>query len=122
MKNYIIKIEKQPLNNKNINLKLIPQFSLPGKRRCLGEALAKSNLFLFFAAFMHAFIVEPANPGQLPPLEGFDGITLSPQPYQVRLKERLIWGCEAPGLYKLLPDVLKKKYKAYLAIHIPVLF
>ncbi|XP_055631206.1 methyl farnesoate epoxidase-like [Toxorhynchites rutilus septentrionalis] len=62
-----------------------------GKRRCLGESLAKSNLFLFFASFMHAFIVEPAVDGQLPQLEGIDGITLSPKPYRVFLKERLIY-------------------------------
>ncbi|XP_058464516.1 methyl farnesoate epoxidase-like [Malaya genurostris] len=61
-----------------------------GKRRCLGESLAKSNLFLFFAAFMHAFIVEPAIEGKLPELEGIDGITLSPKPYHVKLRERLI--------------------------------
>ncbi|XP_065079380.1 methyl farnesoate epoxidase-like [Ochlerotatus camptorhynchus] len=61
-----------------------------GKRRCLGESLAKSSLFLFFTAFMHAFIVEPAEEGKLPELEGIDGITLSPCPYFVKLKERLI--------------------------------
>ncbi|XP_055531617.1 methyl farnesoate epoxidase-like [Wyeomyia smithii] len=61
-----------------------------GKRRCLGESLAKSNLFLFFAAFMHAFIIEPAGEGHLPELDGIDGITLSPKPYYVALKERLI--------------------------------
>ncbi|XP_053688047.1 methyl farnesoate epoxidase-like [Sabethes cyaneus] len=60
-----------------------------GKRRCLGESLARSNLFLFFAAFMHAFIIEPADEG-LPELEGIDGITLSPKPYYVALKERLM--------------------------------
>ncbi|XP_058835271.1 methyl farnesoate epoxidase-like [Topomyia yanbarensis] len=61
-----------------------------GKRRCLGESLAKSSLFLFFAAFMHAFIVESATEGQLPELNGIDGITLSPKPYYVKLRERLI--------------------------------
>ncbi|XP_021697821.1 methyl farnesoate epoxidase [Aedes aegypti] len=61
-----------------------------GKRRCLGESLAKSSLFLFFTAFMHAFLVEPAEPGKLPELDGIDGITLSPCPYFVQLKERLI--------------------------------
>ncbi|XP_062550244.1 methyl farnesoate epoxidase-like [Armigeres subalbatus] len=61
-----------------------------GKRRCLGESLAKSSMFLFFTAFMHAFVVEPAEEGKLPELGGIDGITLSPNSFYIKLKERLI--------------------------------
>lgn len=72
------------------NIQTLIFFYIAGKRRCLGESLAKSSLFLFFTAFMHAFIVEPAEEGKLPELDGIDGITLSPSPYYVKLKERLI--------------------------------
>ncbi|XP_055609285.1 methyl farnesoate epoxidase-like [Uranotaenia lowii] len=61
-----------------------------GKRRCLGESMAKWNLFIFFASFMHAFLIEPGQDGCLPDLEGVDGITLSPKPFFVKLKERLV--------------------------------
>jgi methyl farnesoate epoxidase / farnesoate epoxidase len=57
-----------------------------GKRRCLGENLAKSSLFLLFTSIMHEFDIEPI--GNLPNLKGRDGITLSPQPYKARLTKR----------------------------------
>jgi methyl farnesoate epoxidase/farnesoate epoxidase len=59
-----------------------------GKRRCMGEHLAKSSLFLFFASFMHSF--DMAHDGRLPDMEGVDGITLSPKPFSVILKDRLM--------------------------------
>ncbi|KAF4519623.1 hypothetical protein B566_EDAN003790, partial [Ephemera danica] len=53
-----------------------------GKRRCLGEALAKNNLFLFFAALLQNFKFL-TTPGEEPPtLIPFDGVTLSPQPFK----------------------------------------
>ncbi|XP_058066126.1 methyl farnesoate epoxidase-like [Anopheles bellator] len=59
-----------------------------GRRRCLGEALAKPAVFLFFSAIVHRFSIESADTA-LPPLEGMDGITLSPNPFRVRIKERV---------------------------------
>lgn len=55
-------------------------------RRCIGENLAKSSLFLFFSTFLHFFNVEPA--GELPDVVGRDGITLSPKPFKVKLTGR----------------------------------
>lgn len=58
-----------------------------GKRRCLGEKMARSTLFLFFAAFMHQFDMELEN-NELPTMKGIDGITIAPQPFKVRLINR----------------------------------
>jgi methyl farnesoate epoxidase/farnesoate epoxidase len=57
-----------------------------GKRRCIGENVAKSSLFLFFASTMHAFQVHCV--GELPSLMGIDGISLAPKPFKVLLRRR----------------------------------
>lgn len=66
---------------------MILNISFAGRRRCIGESMAKSNLFLFFAAFMHSFDMETED-GTPPPMKGLDGITLSPQPLRIMLKSR----------------------------------
>uniref|UniRef100_A0A182KGU1 C2H2-type domain-containing protein n=1 Tax=Anopheles christyi TaxID=43041 RepID=A0A182KGU1_9DIPT len=60
-----------------------------GRRRCLGEALAKPAVFLFFSAILHRFTIE-CEGKELPSLNPVDGITLSPEPYTLRLVER-VW-------------------------------
>lgn len=50
--------------------------------------MAKSNLFLFFSTFMHAFDMECPEGEPLPPMEGVDGITIAPKPVNIRLKSR----------------------------------
>merc|ERR1712127_847844 len=37
-----------------------------GKRQCLGESLAKAELFLFFSALLHKFTFEPEAEGAMP--------------------------------------------------------
>ena len=37
-----------------------------GKRQCLGETLARTELFLFFTALVHAYTFLPESPGELP--------------------------------------------------------
>ncbi|GAB0089839.1 Cytochrome P450 [Sergentomyia squamirostris] len=61
-----------------------------GKRRCMGENLAKSSLLVFFATFMYTFEMRLADDDstKLPDLEGLDGITLSPKPYRIVLSKR----------------------------------
>lgn len=59
-----------------------------GKRRCLGEALARSCLFTFFVGVLRRFDVQqPANAIK-PDLNLLPGITLSAKPYQVLFKRR----------------------------------
>ncbi|OXU31223.1 hypothetical protein TSAR_014757 [Trichomalopsis sarcophagae] len=62
-------------------------FSL-GKRRCLGESLARNSLFLFFTYVLQHFDMKLA-PGYEPPnLNGIDGFLISPTPYYLVLKPR----------------------------------
>ncbi|XP_005096749.2 vitamin D 25-hydroxylase [Aplysia californica] len=65
---------------------LIP-FSL-GRRVCLGEALAQMELILYLSTMFQRFEFLPADPSNLPPIKGVFGITMPPEPYQIRCVER----------------------------------
>lgn len=54
----------------------------------MGEHLAKSSLFLYFATFMHAFTLIVPNGVPLPNTLPNDGITLQPKPFKLQLKPR----------------------------------
>nr|CAH7744053.1 unnamed protein product [Callosobruchus chinensis] len=58
-----------------------------GKRRCLGETLGKANIFLFFTAVLHNFTIDRVDDDNLS-LEGFDGVTIAPKPFRVKLTPR----------------------------------
>ncbi|PSN47976.1 Methyl farnesoate epoxidase, partial [Blattella germanica] len=62
--------------------------SSAGKRRCLGETLAKSSLFIFFSTLLHNFTVSVPSGHPLPSMEGYDGVTLSPKPFYAKLVAR----------------------------------
>ncbi|KAL8612108.1 hypothetical protein ACOMHN_013987 [Nucella lapillus] len=62
-------------------------FSL-GRRMCLGEPLARAELFLFISAMIQQFNFLPPEDGSLPSLQGILGSTLSTQPFQVRAVPR----------------------------------
>ncbi|XP_073974032.1 probable cytochrome P450 303a1 [Rhodnius prolixus] len=59
----------------------VPDYYLPfgtGKHRCLGQALARTNIFLFMAVLLQNFDFK-IPPGQGPPdTKGVDGVTPSP--------------------------------------------
>jgi len=66
---------------------LIP-FSI-GKRQCLGETLAKTELFLFFVGLLQEFHIRPEVEGKLPSEEYTHGVTVLPKPFHLRLTSRL---------------------------------
>ncbi|CAH1180230.1 unnamed protein product [Phaedon cochleariae] len=76
------------LKNGKISL---PDGFLPfglGKHRCLGESLARANIFLFVATMMQKFTfsIVPEHP---PTTEWSDGVTPGPRPFKARAKPRL---------------------------------
>ncbi|KAI1713220.1 cytochrome p450 domain-containing protein [Ditylenchus destructor] len=65
---------------------LIP-FSV-GKRICIGESLARMELFLIIANTFHTFKVRPVDPLNPPSAEKIPGFTVAPKPYKVHLELR----------------------------------
>ncbi|XP_018308006.1 methyl farnesoate epoxidase isoform X2 [Mycetomoellerius zeteki] len=59
-----------------------------GKRRCLGEQLARSTLFLYFTYVVHYFDIKISAEYSKPNLNGYDGFTISPKPYYLKLTRR----------------------------------
>ena len=59
-----------------------------GRRQCLGEQLARMELFLYFATLLHRFQFQPPE-GVSRLSEGSRfGISLRPEPFKVRAKRR----------------------------------
>lgn len=59
-----------------------------GRRRCLGENLARACLFTFFVGIMQKYRIELPADGQVPSLQTLPGIVLSPQQYKVVFTKR----------------------------------
>ncbi len=66
---------------------LVMPFGL-GKRRCIGESLAKMSLYLYFSAVLSAFTLVPETEFSRLPTERVFGITVSPAPYKIRFIPR----------------------------------
>ncbi|KAG8035088.1 hypothetical protein G9C98_001578 [Cotesia typhae] len=59
-----------------------------GHRRCPGETVAKSEVFLLFAGIMKNFKLLPMCDNDLPDINPQPGLTISPKPYEVLLVKR----------------------------------
>lgn len=59
-----------------------------GKRACLGESLARMELFLIFATLMQKFTFSIPEGQPLPSLEPRFGIALTPEKYEVEIMSR----------------------------------
>ncbi|BFZ06894.1 hypothetical protein BsWGS_09933 [Bradybaena similaris] len=60
-----------------------------GRRACLGESLAKMELFLFLSNMFQRFKFLPANPDSIPPVAYRCAIVMTPHAYEVRMVERM---------------------------------
>ena len=63
-------------------------FLLTGKRVCLGEWLARAEIFLFLFSMLQRFKCVPLSPSELPPLDTKLGLTKAPAEFQFYAKPR----------------------------------
>ncbi|XP_072161223.1 probable cytochrome P450 305a1 isoform X2 [Bemisia tabaci] len=73
-----------------------------GKRRCIGEALARNFIFQFFTSLLYHFEFS-AIPDKPLPTTPVAGIFLSPQPFHVNLRPRISKQIAEPGSRFLHP-------------------
>ncbi|XP_072015541.1 cytochrome P450 2A10-like isoform X1 [Amphiura filiformis] len=60
-----------------------------GRRVCLGEALARQELFIFFTHLLHQFNFEKTSvDAPMPTLKPIDGVVTHPEPYKLRFIKR----------------------------------
>lgn len=65
-----------------------PEYFLPfgvGRRMCLGDVLARMELFLFFSSLLHVFHIKLPENQSLPSLKGNIGVTITPDSFKVSL-------------------------------------
>ncbi|XP_008709423.1 steroid 17-alpha-hydroxylase/17,20 lyase [Ursus maritimus] len=62
-----------------------------GPRSCLGEILARQELFLFMAWLLQRFDLEVPDDGQMPSLEGNPKLVFLIEPFKVKIKVRQAW-------------------------------
>ena len=60
-----------------------------GRRGCLGESLAKTELFLVASRLLQQFTFENPPGKPLPDLTGIAGVVFAPGPYEICIKERM---------------------------------
>ncbi len=56
---------------------------MTGRRTCIGEQLARQELFLFFTNMLHNFAITLPEGQPKPSLEPVNDFVSKPQPYQV---------------------------------------
>ncbi|CAG9783638.1 unnamed protein product [Diatraea saccharalis] len=68
-----------------------PEYFMPfgvGRRMCLGDILARMEMFMFFSCLMHQYDVELNEGDPMPSLEGIVGATIAPKAFRVRFVPR----------------------------------
>ncbi|XP_028172630.1 cytochrome P450 18a1 [Ostrinia furnacalis] len=68
-----------------------PEYFMPfgvGRRMCLGDILARMEMFMFFSSIMHQFDVCLHEGDSLPSLEGIVGATIAPKAFRVKFVPR----------------------------------
>ena len=76
------------LQTKNIfNLYKLYHFILfSGKRKCLGESVARTTVFLFLVNMVKEFKFTPVSGSELPDCEPVGGLTLMPKDFEVQIE------------------------------------
>ena len=57
-----------------------------GKRKCLGESVAKTTVFLFLVNMVKEFKFTPVSGSELPDCEPVGGLTLMPKDFEVQIE------------------------------------
>ncbi|XP_048738006.2 cytochrome P450 2C8-like [Ostrea edulis] len=70
-------------DRKLVNTEQVLTFSL-GRRVCLGESLARMELFLFATTLVQRFQILPADPAHLPPVKGVLGVSYAPEDFLLK--------------------------------------
>ena len=74
-------------NGKLFNMEKFAPFGF-GKRFCMGETQATPAIFLYFTSLMQRFEISKV-PGDNPTTEPGLGFTLTPQPFDMIIKQRM---------------------------------
>ncbi|XP_066275396.1 uncharacterized protein [Branchiostoma lanceolatum] len=82
-----------------------------GPRKCLGEQLAKYELFLFFTSLLQQFTFKLPDGAPPPDTEGIFGLVLSPRPFEI---------CAIPRGYSSKMELLLLVVLALLAVYLYV--
>lgn len=85
-----------------------PDYFMPfgvGRRMCLGEVMARMELFLFFSSILHSFNVTLPDGVAPPTLNGHPGAALIPDSFKIQLTPRPMDYVLPPPFCALLRNV-----------------